>query len=244
MKDPEQSLPAKAAAEIAAATATLISEHDVVGTATEVIGRCVRVTAASSAGVLLADPETGGLDFLAATSHQAEHLELLQVLQDDGPASEVIRTGRALTFSQSELLDRWPPLGRGVRAAGLQAVHASPMTWQGTTVGALNLFFADEPSTVEMAPVARAFADLGTLAIVLGREAGEIDVLTRVRDALTERLVIELAKGVIAHAEGIEVAEAFDRLVARAASQGQPLTQAAQAVVDAAERSADKRGES
>ena len=56
--------------------------------------------------------------------------------------------------------------------------------------------------------------------------------------------MIELAKGVIAHAEGIDVAEAFDRLVARAASRGQPLTQAAQAVVDAAERSADQRGES
>jgi hypothetical protein len=60
-------VPEETTAEIAAATATLMTDHDVVGTVIEVIGRCVRVIGAFSAGVVLADPDSDTMDFLAAT---------------------------------------------------------------------------------------------------------------------------------------------------------------------------------
>jgi hypothetical protein len=63
-------VPEAAAAQIAAATATLMTDHDV-GTVTEVIGRCVRVIGAFSAGVVLADPDSDTMDFLAATRRQS-----------------------------------------------------------------------------------------------------------------------------------------------------------------------------
>ena len=78
--------------------------------------------------------------------------------------------------------------------------------------------------------VARAFADLATLSIVQHRAATEAQRLNeQLSAALTSRVVIEQAKGVIAERAGVDLAEAFSRLrqdvgiVARIAGQCQDI---------------------
>ena len=102
------------------------------------------------------------------------------------------------------------------------------------TLGALNLLSVtrvpmDEADVI----VARAFADLATLSIVHHRASAEAQRLNeQLSGALTSRVVIEQAKGVIAERAGVDLAEAFSRLRAYARSSNLRLTDVAQAVID------------
>jgi hypothetical protein len=82
------------------------------------------------------------------------------------------------------------------------------------TLGALNLLsITRAPMEEADVIVARAFADLATLSIVQHRASAEAQRLNeQLAGALTSRVVIEQAKGVISERAGIDLAEAFSRL--------------------------------
>jgi GAF domain-containing protein len=81
--------------------------------------------------------------------------------------------------------------------------------------------------------VARAFADLATLTIVQHRAGAEVQRLNeQLSAALTSRVVIEQAKGVISERTGLHLDQAFARLRAYARSHNLRLTDVAQAAID------------
>ena len=81
--------------------------------------------------------------------------------------------------------------------------------------------------------VARAFADLAALSIAQHRASAEAQRLNeQLSAALTSRVVIEQAKGVISERAGVDLAEAFSRLRAYARNDNLRLTDVAQAAVD------------
>ena len=102
------------------------------------------------------------------------------------------------------------------------------------TLGALNLLSVtrapmDEADVI----VARAFADLATLSIVQHRASAEASSLNeQLSGALTSRIVIEQAKGVISERTGVDLAEAFSRLRAYARNHNLRLTDVARAAID------------
>jgi AmiR/NasT family two-component response regulator len=80
--------------------------------------------------------------------------------------------------------------------------------------------------------VARAFADLATVSILQHRTATEAHRLNQqLSAALTSRVVIEQAKGVIAERAGIDLAEAFSRLRRYARNRNLRLTDVAEAAI-------------
>jgi AmiR/NasT family two-component response regulator len=80
--------------------------------------------------------------------------------------------------------------------------------------------------------VARAFADLATISIVQHRAGAEAQrVNEKLSAALTSRVVIEQAKGVVAERAGVDLAEAFSRLRAYARNSKLRLTDVAQATI-------------
>ncbi len=80
--------------------------------------------------------------------------------------------------------------------------------------------------------VARAFADLATLSIVQQRASAEAQrVNEQLSAALTSRVAIEQAKGVVAERAGVDLAEAFSRLRTYARDRNLRLTDVAQAAV-------------
>ena len=80
--------------------------------------------------------------------------------------------------------------------------------------------------------VARAFADLASVSIVQHRTATEAQRLNeQLSSALTSRVVIEQAKGVIAERAGIDLAEAFSRLRRYARNHNLRLTEVAEAAI-------------
>ncbi|MEU4195466.1 GAF and ANTAR domain-containing protein [Kribbella sp. NPDC026611] len=236
-------LPERAVRELAAATAALVREHDVIGTTINLLAGCAECVQATAAGIVVVQPGREGLEFLAATDHRAQHLEVYQVQIDNGPGVDCVATGQSVTVVGTEAIGaRWPTLLEAFRAAGFSGVHAAPMIWQGSMLGAVNLFFAEGGLADDAELIAQAFADIAALVIAQTTALSPAELAARTRAALEERTVIERAKGVLAYAEGLSMDAAFDQLVTRARIQAIPLTAMAAAVVHAA-ANGDRQGQ-
>ena len=132
------------------------------------------------------------------------------------------------------IVQRWPAVAKYFERAGFTGAHATPLIWQGDTIGALNLFWADEEPNPDVGKLVQAFTDMATLAIVHGNEVPVGLVLQRIRGALGERTVVEQAKGVLAHERNLSQAEAFNVLMEIAAAADEPLTLSATRIVERA----------
>jgi hypothetical protein len=121
--------------------------------------------------------------------------------------------------------------------AGFSTVHAAPLRWHRRTIGAMGMFRrSDDPLTAEEETVAQAFADLATLLIVQTDNVDLDTIRDRVQEALTARIVVEQAKGVLAETHGVDMAEAYRLLLRRAEGASATLTRTAKIVVDQAQR--------
>jgi GAF domain-containing protein len=118
--------------------------------------------------------------------------------------------------------------------AGFKSAFALPLRLRDTTLGAMNLFHAEQtPMDERDVIVARAFADLATIAVLQQRATAESQRINeQLSGALTSRIVIEQAKGVISERAGVDLAEAFTRLRRYARDHNQRLSDIAHAAVD------------
>jgi hypothetical protein len=223
----------RATRALAVAAAAMVDEHDVIGTLTELLRGGADALGAAAAGLVVREDEDGRLEFLTATSHRVEELELYQLQVDTGPCLDCVRTDDHVFANRlEEVGSRWPELEVPFRRAGFVGVHAAPLHWHGRAVGALNLFWADDGELGEEgARLAQAFADVATMAIVNSGFVPVTQVLQRTRAALRGRAVIEQAKGVLAYQERLDMAEAFDRLLEMAGHHGHDLRLTAADVV-------------
>src|SRR5216683_3199375 len=213
---------------------TLVDDYDVVDLLTGLTDRCVSLLAVSAAGVMLAAP-SGGLSLVASSSEAMRLLELFELQAQEGPCQDAFRSGERV--GQADLRagsGRWPLFSTHAVRAGFRSVVALPLRLRDVTLGALNLLSATR-TPIEEADliVARAFADLAALSILQHRASTEAQRLNeQLSAALTSRVVIEQAKGVISERAGIDLAEAFTRLRAHSRNTNQRLTDVARAAVD------------
>jgi hypothetical protein len=222
---------------LADATAELLKEHDVADLLLRLTQDAARFTGGDAAG-LLVRTDGGPLELLAATSHQAMHLELFQAQRDEGPCVDVIRKGVGVEATgRDEILGRWPVVGPAIVGAGFSAVHAFPLEWQGGVLGGLNVFGRDGVALDDdSSRTARALADMVTLVIVQPDRLRPDELDRRVTRALDGRVVIEQAKGALAFQLGIDPADAYDVLVQRSAREGVPLSHVANDVLRQAQQ--------
>jgi len=223
----------RATRALAVATAAMVDEHDVIGTLTELLLGSVEALGAAAAGLVVKEDEDGALEFLTATSHRVEELELYQLQVDAGPCLDCVRSDQHVFATGLDgVRARWPELEEPFRRAGFAGVHAAPLHWHGRGIGALNFFWSDEGDLSEQAArVAQTFADVATMVIVTSGRVPVTQVLRRTRAALRERAVIEQAKGVLAYRERLDMAAAFDRLLEMAGRNGHNLRATAADVV-------------
>jgi AmiR/NasT family two-component response regulator len=79
----------------------------------------------------------------------------------------------------------------------------------------------------------QAFADLAAISVVQHRAATETQLINeQLAHALTSRILIEQAKGVVFERAGVDMAEAFQRLRKYARDNNLHLTAVAQAAID------------
>jgi hypothetical protein len=193
----------------------------------------VELLGADAAGLMLAD-RRGQLRVMASTNDQARLLELSQ-LQQQGPCLECHRDGCAvLVRDLAESERRWPRFAPTCREAGFAAVSAIPLRCRDEAVGAMNLF-QRAPGGLDPASVriAQALSDVATIGLLQQRAMGEQGMLIeQLQTALTSRVIIEQAKGMLAERTGSSTEQAFAALRLHARAGNHRLTDLARAVID------------
>lgn len=215
-------------------TDSLVGDFDLVDLLTLVSDRCVEILDVSAAGLMLASAG-GALRRVASSSEAMRVMEVFEEESDEGPCPDCYRTGKpVINVDLTEINGRWARFAPRALAVGFRSVHALPMRVRNTTIGALNLFRADEgrmndPDVV----VAQALADVATVSIVTHRAAADAQALNeQLQGALNSRIVIEQAKGVVAEALGVNMEVAFAHLRGHARGGNLKLTDVAAAVRD------------
>lgn len=213
---------------------TLVADYDVIDLLTGLTDRCVHLLGASAAGVMLASA-TGELRLLASSSEAMRVVELFELQAKEGPCLDAFRTGERV--AQEKLTGGagpWPRFAAVAFEAGFRSVFALPMRLRHATIGALNVFSVGQtPMDEADVLVAQAFADLATISVLQQRAVADSQHLNeQLSQALTSRILIEQAKGVVFERAGVGMDEAFARLRAYARNRNLRLTDVAQAAID------------
>ena len=195
---------------------------------------CVELLDVDAAGVLLLD-EQGRLAPVAATHDGSENLENLQILIKEGPCLDAVRAVEPVHCADlDDEAGRWPAFAGQARAEGFRAAHAEPVALRAEVVGGLNLFRREPgamPATEQR--IAHFLATAAAIGILHRRSQRNVETVNQQLEfALTSRVVIEQAKGVLAERHTLDLGAAFTRLRSHARSRSQPLTNVARAVLE------------
>ncbi|WP_193604446.1 GAF and ANTAR domain-containing protein [Nocardioides dongkuii] len=216
---------------------TLVDDYDLVDFLHGLTGKVALVSGASAVGLVLAE-HGDRVTFMASSNESGEMIELFQIRHDEGPCLECVRTGIPIVNADlASAGDRWPVFAPQAIEAGFRSVHAFPMRLRDRVIGALNLFGTEDSRfDDDEVRVVQALADVATIAILHERNLTRAETLTeQLQAALQSRVVIEQAKGFLAHADGISPSEAFDLLRSRARSTRTKLVNVAHEVLNGLE---------
>ncbi|MFP5019312.1 GAF and ANTAR domain-containing protein [Pseudonocardia phyllosphaerae] len=157
--------------------------------------------------------------------------EVLAAGFGQGPGGECARTGRpVLSTDLDRERPRWLAFVAKASAAGIGAAWALPVRHAEETVGALLLLGgrASEPDL----DVAAVLAGAAAAGILRARERDRAEQEAgQLRTALTSRITVEQAKGMLAVHAGTDITTAFESLRSYARRNGRPLAEVASAVV-------------
>lgn len=213
---------------------TLVDDFDIVEFLHDLVERCAAIFDAVDVGIVLAD-EYGDLVVMASSNERLRLIETLQLSAGVGPCIDSFHSGAVVTAgSLDEITQRWPAFAAGVQDAGYQSVHAVPLRLRRETIGSL-IFFRDSPGELDArdVPVAQTIADVATIGLVQERAIREASTARdQLQHALDARVVIEQAKGVIAHSRNVGMEEAWSILRRRARSRQTRVSDIARGVVD------------
>lgn len=212
----------------------LVDDFDVVELLSLLAHRCVDVLDVSAAGVMLVAPE-GDLRVVASSSEAMRFVEVFEIQNEEGPCLDCFRTAGAITVADLTVLNgRWPRFAPVAMDAGFRSVQALPMRLRGSTIGALNLFGSEVGAMAGDDTVAgQALADVATIAILQQRVVSESRVLNdQLNHALTSRVVIEQAKGVLAERAKLSMEAAFEAMRGYARNHNLRLANVARSIID------------
>jgi ANTAR domain-containing protein/GAF domain-containing protein len=220
---------------------TLVADFDVIDFLQVVASRCVELLDVAAAGLVLADAG-GSLVTVAASDERARLLELFEIQSDEGPCRDCYRQGAAVVnVALDGALERWPRFAPHAITAGFGMANAVPLRLRSQVIGSLNLFQTQADGLGgEQLRLAQALADAATIGILQQRTIHQREVVARqLQAALTSRVVIEQAKGVLAERLQISTDDAFRVLRTAARSTNRLLSDLADKVANSAASTAD-----
>ncbi len=220
-----------AAAAFVEIVEALVDDFDVIDVLTGLATRSVELLHASAAGILLAEP-AGNLFVAAASSERIGLLELFQIQNEQGPCLDCYTSGAIVMHAMLDQASPWPGFAAESVAAGFPSVFAVPLRLKNTTLGCLNLFMTESVVlTRSDIALAQALAHVATIAIVADHASRDAAVREgTLQNALTSRIAIEQAKGMIAERLSVDMDTAFSRLRAHARNTNRRLSDVAAAV--------------
>ncbi|PWI20786.1 response regulator receiver protein [Streptomyces sp. Act143] len=253
------------AAALVEAADTLADGFDAGHYLRRVADHCVELLAARAAGIMLV--ETGeAVSFAASSRREAVALDLLQAQHGGGPCLDSYASGEPVppvSIRVAHAAARWPEFTERALRHDIVATFAVPLRRQGSLFGALNVFVPTLPDrTAPPEPlgdavlpaceaevrVAQALADAAAVGLQNHREHTQYRTLAaQLQQALSSRVRIEQAKGMLAERWGVRADDAFAVLRRFARRNRLSLDRVATAVLehdidDAALRGAGGKG--
>ncbi|MGK5740328.1 GAF and ANTAR domain-containing protein [Micromonospora sp. URMC 103] len=161
----------------------------------------------------------GGALTVASSDDLASRADEIQYGADEGPCLEALRRGRVVEVVDLREDGRWPRYREHALRLGILGSLSLPMTVDGETVGALNLYATRPAAFTDTARrQAVAFSEQATAALsVILRQADQTLLHQQLTDAMASRSVIDQALGVLMGQQRCTATEAFSLL--REASQ-------------------------
>jgi len=212
---------------------TLVADFDVIEFLHLLATRSVELLDADAAGIMLANDD--GLHVMASSTEEARLLELYELQNNEGPCLDCYRTGRPVVQTKPPAMhERWPVFTQRLREFGFHSAHALPMRLRGDTIGALNLFRVTPGPLSETAlAIGQAMADVATVGLLQERAIAASEQLAiQLQHALTSRIQLEQAKGVLAQRTGLPMDQAFQLMRDYARSRGKRLGDVAEHIID------------
>jgi len=215
---------------------TLVEDYDVLEFLYYLCERSVDLADIDEAAVMLVSPN-GRLQPIAASSERTHLLELFELQNWDGPCLDAFRTGEAISsgdLATSSASARWPLFAPQAVGVGFRSVHSVPMRLRNNVIGALNVLRVDTGDLVERdLRLVRALADVATIGVLQHRALDEANqASSSLQVALTSRIRVEQAKGIIAERSNVAIDDSFELLRHYARSHQTPISQIAAGVIE------------
>lgn len=184
-----------------------------------VLGLCAQAIGACSAVSVTVVDDDGNYATAAASHELASEIDALQYELYEGPCIDSLQSGDEHHITDLASDERWPGFRERALHLGLRSVVTVPLVAGGTVVGALNIFadgtdgFSDRDIEV-----ARSIASPAAATLANGRAYRQATRLVeQLEEAMTSRVIIEQAKGILVATRRCGPEEAFEML--RAISQ-------------------------
>jgi GAF domain-containing protein len=193
---------------------TLVAGYDVVELLQTLVDTCAELLDATAAGILLAD-SNNDLEVIVSTSEESRLVDVMQTRSGRGPSLQCFLTGQPVSVADIADLDgNWAEFRQEALAQGFRSAHVVPLRLRGRIIGTLTLLRSEPGSlSIDDRTVAQGLADVATIGILQERAVRESDLAqVQLQHALNSRVVIEQAKGVIAHVRSVDMTEAFNIL--------------------------------
>lgn len=216
-----------------AMTDALMNDYDIVDLLSTLLNDCTEILGVEAGGILLAD-SSGVLELVASTSEEAAVVETIIIAAGAGPCIDCFTTAQPVSVPDIDAVaGKWPKFHRTALDQGFRSTYAVPMRLRSEVIGVMNLLSSElGPLDEKDGRIAQALADIAVLGILHERNFRNPFVIQeQLHLALDTRILIEQAKGVLAQAEGLSMADAFNALREYGRANGVTLRSAAEGAV-------------
>ncbi|HEY6794850.1 MAG TPA: GAF and ANTAR domain-containing protein [Kineosporiaceae bacterium] len=192
----------------------------------------VETLGVDAAAVLIVD-DAGAPRVWAGTDDDSRALAGLETRARVGPALDCCRAARAAVFEVGAAAGRWHTWSESATRSGWDLAETVPLRARARPVGAMILLSRPgRPRPDDRSRWATVLATATAAGLLHLRALADLQRrLEQLQTALTSRIVIEQAKGVLAERGGLDVQTAFDRMRRYARAHRLRLTDVAQQVV-------------
>jgi GAF domain-containing protein len=213
---------------------TLVADFDVIDFLHTLATRSVALLDASAAGIMLAD-QRGGLQVLASSTEEARLLELYELRNNEGPCLDCFRSGQPVARDDLPAMrSSWPVFTQRLEELGFRSAQALPMRLRDETIGVLNIFRTEPGPLAEPdRRIGQAMADVATVGLLQERAiAAREQLATQLQTALSSRVQLEQAKGMLAERTGLPMDRMFQVMREYARAHNRRLSEVAAQIID------------
>lgn len=221
------------AAAFAELAETFADDLDIETYLAMVCRQCVELISVSSA-VIVYHIAHGRISVgVASSDEDGRWLATGSPMASDGPWSECMRTGRLIPVADLHADgDRWPWFTKMALRSGLTTVTMIPVSARADVIGALALL-GDTALDAASIHLACSLAEAAGIGILVSDELRRQETaIGQLQSALTSRIVIEQAKGILAERWKVSPDEAFEQLRRHARTTQRRLPEVAQAIIE------------